>query len=228
MPVLHGFVSLGGPAFPARFDPRRRWKGSENPYFTLCTVRDVAAFLAESARHEGRYGLDDTVHVVDDAPDGLGGRGPMVVHIRWPYLGEPGSVSIIPNVDGWYGVGGFEWCWYAVSPQSAARAGAGADPLSGARHRLIAAAVRDTFEVLRAVLPEAAALVVDVDDGAPIRNVVCRDGTCALECYDTETLGEADQILASGLDWLLGGDDPSALGWTQLSTRRLIIPLPSV
>ncbi|MEU3262334.1 hypothetical protein ABZ694_31915 [Streptomyces albidoflavus] len=54
------------------------------------------------------------------------------------------------------------------------------------------------------------------------------NGTCALECYDTETLGEADQILASGLDWLLGGDDPSALGWAQLSTRRLIIPLPPV
>lgn len=226
MTVLHGFVSLGGPAFPARFDPRRRWKGSENPYFTLRTVRDVAAFLAESARQEGRYGRDDTVHVVDDAPDGMGGRGHMVVHIRWMYLGEPGSVSIVPNERGWYGVGGFEWCWHTVSPQSAKRTGAGADPLSDARHRLITAAVRDTAEVLRGVLPETAALFVTVGDGAPIRNVMRSDGMCGLKCYDTETLGEADQILASGLEWLDGGSDPTALGWVQLSTCRFLVPLP--
>ncbi|MFI5799099.1 hypothetical protein [Streptomyces sp. NPDC051677] len=99
--------------FEAKFDPANRWNNSLRPYFTLDTVRKIAARTQEMTDECG-YGSNDTVHVIDGGTD-RGEPRVVVLLIRWPYLEDaPASATSIiqPNDEGLYGIGGGEWTWY--------------------------------------------------------------------------------------------------------------------
>ncbi|REE61478.1 hypothetical protein BX257_4057 [Streptomyces sp. 3212.3] len=118
-PDIHTRVcidSMLGP-YDAKLDPTHRWNGWLSPYFTLDTVRQLAARTQEMAEEDG-FDCVDTIHVIDGDTDSDGEPRAVVVHIRWQYLGEgaESAASIIqPNDEGLYGVGGWEWTWHFAS-----------------------------------------------------------------------------------------------------------------
>lgn len=113
--MIKARVSLEGPAsYDAYISPRVRWMGWACPFFTLDTVRQLAADTQARAAEPG--GSDtDTVHVIDGGRTPAGEPYVVVLLVRWEYMGdgpEEAVTIIAPNEDGLYPVGDWEWCWY--------------------------------------------------------------------------------------------------------------------
>jgi hypothetical protein len=103
-------------SYPARVDPRNRWNGWVSPYFTLDTVRQLAADTQADAV---KYGHDavDTIHVIEGGPTSEGETRAIVVHVSWQYHDESpegGAKIVPPSPDGRYCIGGWEWTWYMI------------------------------------------------------------------------------------------------------------------
>ncbi|MGW3308264.1 hypothetical protein ACWDG9_16950 [Streptomyces sp. NPDC001073] len=111
--------------YPAKVDPTDQRDGYVKPWFDLETVRRIAADTQADAV---RYGYDaiDTVHLLPGGDDRVGHDGPVegakyavVLVVCWMYLDgdkREQAVEIVPpSADGRYAIGGFEWCWYALS-----------------------------------------------------------------------------------------------------------------
>ncbi|MEU7093000.1 hypothetical protein [Kitasatospora aureofaciens] len=111
-------VTLDGPNFPAMVDLTNRWNGWLSPYFDLDTVRELAKFFDEQAEEYGRDAVD-TVHVIDGGTNLDGTPRAVVAKVSWMYVPDEGPVEcteiIEPDANGLYGVGGWEWTWYAAS-----------------------------------------------------------------------------------------------------------------
>ncbi|MEU6325003.1 hypothetical protein [Streptomyces sp. NPDC047009] len=109
--------------FDATLDPTHRWNGWLCPYFTLDTVRAIAARTQEMADECG-YEVVDTVHVIDGGTD-QGEPRVVVVQISWQYHDGDAerATSIINPDDGLYGIGGGEWTWHFASWWCACGAG---------------------------------------------------------------------------------------------------------
>ncbi|MGW2700862.1 hypothetical protein [Streptomyces sp. NPDC001340] len=106
--------------FDAKLDPTNRWNGWLSPYFTLDTVRELAARTQQMADEYGHDSVDTihvfpVLHVVDGGTDREGEPRAVVVHIRWQYLddgAESAATIVQPNDEGLYGIGGWEWTWH--------------------------------------------------------------------------------------------------------------------
>jgi hypothetical protein len=111
--------------YPAKVDPTDQQDGYVKPWFDLDTVRRIAAQTqADAARHG--HGSIDTVHVLQGGNARVGNGGSVdgvkyavVLVVCWMHLGgdkREQAVEIVqPSADGRYAIGGFEWCWYALS-----------------------------------------------------------------------------------------------------------------
>ncbi|MFD9047767.1 hypothetical protein [Streptomyces zaomyceticus] len=112
--VLTRVTIDGTPDYEAVVDPTNRWNGFVSPYFTLDTVRQLAAETVEWA-DESDYDCSDTIHVIDGGTDIDGAPRVVVLHIHWTYFQDEGPeqvTSIIsPREDGLYCIGGWEWTW---------------------------------------------------------------------------------------------------------------------
>ncbi|WP_331732030.1 hypothetical protein OG592_41035 (plasmid) [Streptomyces avidinii] len=105
----------GTPDYPAVVDPANRWNGFVSPFFTLDTVRELAAETLDVATKQG-YDCADTIHVIDGGTDSGGAPRAVVLHIRWMYLEDEGPAQVTSIIspreeDGLYGIGGWEWTW---------------------------------------------------------------------------------------------------------------------
>ncbi|MFJ3817828.1 hypothetical protein [Streptomyces sp. NPDC090056] len=105
----------GTPDYPAVLDPANRWNGFVSPFFTLDTVRQLAAETLDIATKYG-YDCADTIHVIDGGTDSNGAPRAVVLHIRWMYLEDEGPAQVTSIInpreeDGLYGIGGWEWTW---------------------------------------------------------------------------------------------------------------------
>lgn len=99
--------------FDAKLDPTAKWCGSLAPFFTLDTVRELAARTKEMADEFG-HDVIETVHVIDGGTDRDGDPRALVIHIRWSHIGvDSESVTSIiqPNDEGLFGIGCWEWPW---------------------------------------------------------------------------------------------------------------------
>ncbi|MFD7972980.1 hypothetical protein [Streptomyces clavifer] len=188
--------------YPARLDRANRWNGWVSPGFTLDAVRELAAHTEEAAE---TYGHDcvDQITVIDGEPE------PVVLHIRWLYLREEGPASAVnvvkPDADGLYWIGGWEWTWYEVKdgPLFYSRKTAYEEwkqVLTRSAHRI--------GEILRAQMPDATSCLIDVTELGRIVQVDGAAGAVWLDTtggdgygpFDTETIGEADEVLRQALD----------------------------
>ncbi|WP_406050989.1 hypothetical protein OG280_26395 [Streptomyces virginiae] len=88
--------------------------GGVNPYFSLDTMRAIAA---DTAADVARYGHDrvDAVHVIDGGTDSSGNREAVVLAICWGYYDQDGPEGITrvisPTEHGLYPGAGLEWVW---------------------------------------------------------------------------------------------------------------------
>ncbi|MFB7341275.1 hypothetical protein ACFCZ6_14555 [Streptomyces hydrogenans] len=109
-------VTVGGtPDYEAVVDPSHRWNGWVSPYFTLDTVRQLAAETIDTADAHG-YTDAETIHVIDGGTDSDGEPRAVVLHIRWIYLDDQGPEKVTSVIDpreedGLYCIGGWEWAW---------------------------------------------------------------------------------------------------------------------
>ncbi|NGO66778.1 hypothetical protein [Streptomyces boncukensis] len=203
--------------YPALVDPDNRWNGWVSPGFTIDAVRQLAAHTEEMAEEYG-HDCTDQIKVIE------GGPVPVVLHIRWQYLDEePASAANVvkPDDDGRYWIGGWEWTWYIVEE----------GPLFYSKKRafnawrgMLDATARRIGEVVRTQMPDALAAIVDLHGLGHIQAVTSasgnhwpsndsRDGDDGYGPFDTETLGEADELMRKALDF---GRDPVELemgGW---------------
>ncbi|MBA0053454.1 hypothetical protein E0L36_22020 [Streptomyces sp. AJS327] len=218
MAVISTFVCVDDEhAYPAVVDPTERWNGWVNPGFAIEAVCQLAAHTEEMAEEFG-HDCTDQIKVIE------GGPVPVVLHIRWQYLGdEPGSAANVvePDKNGLYWIGGYEWTWYIVedgplfySKKAAFNAWVG----------MLDATARRIGEVGRSQMPDALAAIVDLHGLGHIQAVASAsgndwpsetedDGEDEYGPFDTETLGEGDELLRKALDF---GRDPIELemgGW---------------
>jgi hypothetical protein len=103
--------------YDAKLDPADRWNGALSPYFTLDTVRQLAARTQEMAEERG-HDTVDTIHVVDGDARREGEPRTAVVSIRRCYVdeySESDTEIIQPSSEGLYGVGSWEWTWQYVT-----------------------------------------------------------------------------------------------------------------
>ena len=111
--------------YPAKVDPADQRDGFVRPWFDLDTVRRIAADTQGDAARHG-HGSVDTVHVLEGGGECAKHDGPVdratyavVLVICWMHLDgakrEQATEVLQPNEDGRYAIGGFEWCWYALS-----------------------------------------------------------------------------------------------------------------
>ncbi|MEU5476838.1 hypothetical protein [Streptomyces mirabilis] len=111
--------------YPAKVDPADQRDGYVRPWFDLDTVRRIATDTQADAARYG-HGSVDTVHVLESGDDSVKPDGPVdhtkyavVLVICWMNLNgnkrEQATEVLQPNKDGRYAIGGFEWCWYALS-----------------------------------------------------------------------------------------------------------------
>nr|WTB35237.1 hypothetical protein OG781_42410 [Streptomyces sp. NBC_00830] len=115
-PVIETRVCIDdmlGP-YDAKLNPTNRWLGWLSPYFTLDTVRKIAARRQELADEYG-HDVTDTIHVIEGGADRDGEARSVVLHIRWQYFkegAESATTVIEPNDEGLYCIGGREWTWH--------------------------------------------------------------------------------------------------------------------
>ncbi|MFI9026329.1 hypothetical protein [Streptomyces sp. NPDC053560] len=206
--------------YPARVDLSNRWNGWLSPGFTLDAVRQLAAHTQQTADELG-YDCTDQIVVIDGEP------APVVLHIRWQWVtdDQEGTVNVVqPDADGRYWIGGWEWTWYQVAD----------GPLFYTKNAAFDAwratlteSARLMGEILRTLKPDAISALVDLtglgrivsvqgtDVDWPISSEADpgADGEDGYGPFDTETLGEADEVLRKALDH---GHDPLSLelaGW---------------
>ncbi|MFE0765387.1 hypothetical protein [Streptomyces smyrnaeus] len=203
--------------YPARLDRSNRWNGWVSPGFTLDAVRQLAAHTEEAAEEYG-YDCVDQIKVIDGVPE------PVVLHIRWQYLtDEPTTAANVvkPDADGRYWIGGWEWTWYEVEdgPLFYAKKAA-----YKAWQKVLAESGRRAGEIVRTQMPDATSCLIDLPGHGRIVQVESlsgdgwptgtdADGEGGYGPFDTETLGEADEVLRKALDH---GRDPISLevsGW---------------
>lgn len=195
--------------YPALVDPARRWLGWVSPGFTIDAVRQLAAHTEEAANEYGRNNVDQ-IKVIE------GGPVPVVLHIRWQILDhEPAAnaVDVVPpDDDGRYWIGGGEWSWYIVeeshlfySRQRAFNAWRG----------MLNATARRIGEVLRTQMPDVLAAIIDrrgcihgVTDADAIHWVYGGYGP-----FDTETVGEAEELIRRALGFGRNPIDLEMGGW---------------
>ncbi len=103
-----GYVTLGddGMEWPARFDPTQRWNGWLCPRFRLKDVLTIAAVVNR----------DPAVDFIAEVQsDGVTVQTRMWDHGWSPMDGDEVRVQdITPAADGWYPLGGYEWCWSEI------------------------------------------------------------------------------------------------------------------
>ncbi|MGJ3558917.1 hypothetical protein ACR6C2_08025 [Streptomyces sp. INA 01156] len=101
--------------YPALVDPDDQRDGFVKPWFSLETVRRIAADTqAEAARYG--HGSTDTVHVIDGTVEQTGHA--VVLVVSWMYLGSEwreDAAEVLQPKAGRYAVGGHDWQWYALS-----------------------------------------------------------------------------------------------------------------
>lgn len=191
--------------YPALVDPTDRWNGWVNPGFTIDAARQLAAHTEEMAE---KYGRDctDQIHVIE------GGPVPVVLHIRWMYLAdEPATAAnvIKPDEDGLYWIGGYEWTWYIV--EEGPTLFHSKNTAFNAWREMLDATARRIGEVVRTQMPDALAALVDLHGPGHIRAIAAsasgtgwptydeHDGQDGCGPFDSETLGEADELMRKAL-----------------------------
>ncbi|QKW06953.1 hypothetical protein HUT18_11655 [Streptomyces sp. NA04227] len=202
--------------YPALVDLANRWNGWLSPGLTLDAVRQLAAHTKELAERSGHDGTDE-IKVID-------GPVPVVLHIRWSCLhDEPGSAANVvkPDENGRYWIGGWEWCWYEVAD----------GPLFYTKKatfeawkQVLAESARRAGEIVRTQMPEATSALLCLDGLGHIAHIEATghpgwpagddsDGEDGYGPFDTETLGEADEVLRKALDHRDGHTDLEIGGW---------------
>ncbi|MFD8774503.1 hypothetical protein [Streptomyces sp. NPDC059916] len=198
--------------YPALIDRENRWNGWVSPGFTLDAVRRLAAHTTEMAE---QYGHDcvDQITVID-------GPVPVVLHVRWQWFTEEPTRAtnvVKPDENGRYWIGGWEWCWYEVKDgplfytQNAA---------FQAWTLLLAESARRAGEIIRTQMPDATSALLCLEGLGHIASVTGAtgwpsddDGEDGYGPFDTETLGEADEVLRRALDHGDGRTDLEIGGW---------------
>ncbi|MEU8870463.1 hypothetical protein AB0D24_04720 [Streptomyces javensis] len=190
--------------YPALIDHTNLWNGQVLPGFTLDVVRQLAAHIEEAVELHG-HDWYDQIKVIDGGPE------PVVLHIRWQYLSdEPGTAANVvkPDADGRYWIGGWEWAWREAPDgplfytQNAA---------FEAWEQMLAESARRAGEIVRTQVPEATSALLCLHGLGHIARVEAaggtgwptgddRDGDDGYGPFDTETLGEADEVLRKALD----------------------------
>ncbi|MGA5497734.1 hypothetical protein ACPCSP_25560 [Streptomyces cinereoruber] len=147
-------------------------------------------------------------------PGGRGAARAVVVHARWMYFEETGQGADIvePDTEGLFPVGGFEWCWsihhwWCVC--GADRRWHETECLCGQTRDnqppLAEGAVQEVARLLRTLVPKATSALVDFGSGlARVTDVFAGDTEVDMADdtgpFDTETLGEADEVLRKAVD----------------------------
>ncbi|MEU6928975.1 hypothetical protein AB0A05_07405 [Streptomyces sp. NPDC046374] len=189
--------------YEATVDLSHRWNGWLSPGFTLDAVRQLAAHTEEMAEAEG-FDCSDQIIVIDGEPE------PVVLHVRWQYHKEEGAqaVNVVkPDENGLYWIGGWEWCWYQVEDGPLFYT---ANATFDAWQRVLGQSARRIGEILRTQMPEATSCLVDLTSLGHIVQVdgdsstwpsnTDSDGPDGYGPFDSETLGEADEVLRKALD----------------------------
>lgn len=200
--------------YPARLDPSRP---SVNPALTLNAIRQLSAHTAQDLAATNYQG--DQITVIDGTP------GPVVLHIRWIGFAESrvaDAVNVVqPDEQGLYWVGASEWYWVHIpdGPLFYTQ-----NEAFDAWQRVLAETGRRMGEIVRTQMPEATSCLVDLTHLGHIVQVEATghagwptgtraDGEGGYGPFDTETLGEADELMRQALDQ---GRDPIELelgGW---------------
>lgn len=200
--------------YPARLDP----SGPRvSPGLTLEAVRQLAAHNAEDAEQFGHEG--DQIRVIDGAPE------PVVLHIRWSDFTTnrlADTVNVVkPDAEGLYWIGDSEWTWSQIAD----------GPLFYTQNEAFAAWQRVLTEtgfrmgeIVRTQMPQATACLVDLSGLGHIARIEAHghagwptgtnaDGESGYGPFDTETLGEADEVLRQALDQGREAIDLEIGGW---------------
>lgn len=158
---------------------------------------------------------------------GAGAARAVVICVHWQWVDDEGSgaVDVIePRDDGYYPIGGREWPWCVVTWECACgytqdwqdteclcgftRDGQPKAPLGTAGVRV--------SQILRALAPEATSALIDLTDLARVCAVFAGDSEIDTADdtgpFDTETLGQADELLRMAMDEA-AHEDIAASGW---------------
>jgi hypothetical protein len=158
---------------------------------------------------------------------GAGAARAVVICVHWQWVDDEGSgaVDVIePLDDGYYPIGGGEWPWCVVTWECACgytqdwqdteclcgltRDGQPKAPLGTAGVRV--------SQILRALAPEATSALIDLTDLARVCAVFAGDSEIdtadGTGPFDTETLGQADELLRMAMDEATH-EDVAACGW---------------
>ncbi|WP_434593311.1 hypothetical protein [Streptomyces sp. A5-4] len=166
---------------------------------------------------------------------GRGAARAVIVHISWMYLSEGSDTAariVRPGRDGLYSIGGWEWCWGFASWWCVCGEGMDwheTECLCGMTRDAnpktpLGVATWAAGATLRRLAPEATSALVDLhDDYARLIAVFAGDTEIDTADdtgpFDTETLGEADQILRQGLAEA-GPGAPDAAGWQHVPDEK--------
>ncbi|MFZ3595069.1 hypothetical protein [Streptomyces sp. BH104] len=193
-----------------------RHGGWLSPGFTLDAVRQLASDTQEMANEHG-HDCVDQIKVIDGGPE------PVVLHIRWPFIddGAADAVSVVkPDDDGRYWIGGGEWTWHEVD-----------GPLFHTQNetfeawqRLLAESARRVGEIVRTQMPNATAALLNLEGLGRIDAIEAvggvawptgdeSDGPDGYGPFDTEMLGDADEVLRLALDYGRDRTDLELGGW---------------
>ncbi|MFB8026889.1 MULTISPECIES: hypothetical protein [unclassified Streptomyces] len=216
---IRTYVSTGGEIYPARLNPQNRHNGWYDPYFTLETVRKLAADLQQEAALPGCEGID-TIHVIDSRTDIDGAPQAVVVHVRWRHLddmNEPTTTVVRPDADGLYGIGSYEWTWSQVKDGPAEAVRRAADR---ARVEVLREGARQVGHMLHQLAPEATGAGFVIQDGHPhVINVVAKERVIWTDdeadegVFDCERLGGAEEALRQALQYGTSPETLQAAGW---------------
>lgn len=216
-----------------------------HPLFTLNAVRSIAAHTQELAAQRDPRSAE-TIHLIETAPDSTGNRGAIVLHTDWTIEGDEGPAdaarTVIPDANGLYRIGpDWHWsvttwtCWCEMdNAWHTGRCDSCGRTRAEQPSTLLTAAVWEVAEILRERDPEATAAVVDLTGLARLIDILAGErvitGTSDDGPFDTETLGQADEVLRQALDQSTLGDlDVS--GWQHVpdeeSARLYRITFPA-
>jgi hypothetical protein len=214
-------VCIDGPAtYPAYVAKDARYGQLVDPYFTLDTVRELAADTQKAAVTDPRS--SETIHVLETAPDREGNRGTIVLHADWVTEDAEGPEEaariIAPNDHSLYRVGpdwhwSLAWWWCICDTENGWHfdqcSQCGLTRAEQPKPGLEAAAWK-VGRLLRAQAPGVTAALIDLTDQAYICEVFEADGRIVTHDdtgpFDTETLGQADEVLRKALDEATLGD----------------------
>lgn len=164
---------------------------------------------------------------------GRGAARAVVVHIRWQWLSEGSdtAANVVRPYEGLYSIGGWEWTWSFASWWCVCGEGMDwheTECLCGMNRDKnpktpLAVATWAAGATLRRLAPEVTSALVDL--AGPPYLVAVFAGDTEIDTaddtgpFDTETLGEADEILRKGMDDS-GPGDVADDGWEHVPDEK--------